>query len=130
MTWMASLSSSRGSDAGDADTLHVRWRYTNTTTEDRVLAGGTAEPQVRFLLTGGAYLVDQAHQKKHLVVTDQDDLPVASEHGGPDWIIIAPEETIEAWAKFPAPPEDVEVISVHIPGLPPFDDIPITRERS
>ena len=31
------------------------------------------------------------------------------------------------WAKFPAPPETVEKISVVIPHFGPLDDVPISR---
>ena len=31
------------------------------------------------------------------------------------------------WAKFPAPPEDVQKISVVVPTFPPFEGIPISR---
>jgi len=31
------------------------------------------------------------------------------------------------WAKFPAPPDDVQKITVVFPHFPPIEDVPITR---
>ncbi len=118
-----------GIDAGAADTVQVRWRFLNYTAEERVLAGGVNQTDAEYLLTADAFLIDDAHQKKYLVVVGEDDIPVSSRHGGPEWVVIGPGETIEAWAKFPAPPAEAPHVSVHVPGAPPFVDIEIpTRE--
>ena len=31
------------------------------------------------------------------------------------------------WAKFPAPPEATEKVTVYIMGVPPFEDVPIAK---
>ena len=117
-------------DVGLGDTIQVRWRYLNHTAEERILAGGVDHPDAEFLLTREAFLVDEVHKKKYLIVVDENDRPVASRHGGPSWVAIGPGETINAWAKFPAPPADAERVSVHIPGVPPFEDVAIPETTS
>jgi len=115
-----------GVDIGPADTIQVRWRYRNDTAEERVLAGGVDRPDAELLLTAEAFLVDDLHQKKYRVVVDANDQPVASRHGGPNWVAIGAGETINAWAKFPAPAEGTTQISVHVPGVPPFEDVKLS----
>lgn len=115
-----------GIEVGPADTIQVRWRYLNHTTEERVLAGGIDQSAAEFLLTAETFLVDDEHQKKYRVVVDENDKPVASRHGGPDWVSIGPGETINAWAKFPAPADGTTQVSVHVPGVPPFEDVQLS----
>ena len=43
---------------------------------------------------------------------------------------LSPGETIEIWAAYPAPPEDVELMTVMTPVTPDFLDIPITEAAS
>jgi hypothetical protein len=31
------------------------------------------------------------------------------------------------WAKFPAPPDDVQKLTVEIPHFPPLDEVPLSR---
>ena len=99
------------------DTLTVRWSYRNRTPEEKLFANKISE----------TYLVDPVQGKKYLVVRDENDLPVTSRHDGPDGVHLPPGQTVDAWAKFAAPPDDVERISVYIPNLLPFEDIPIGR---
>ena len=73
-------------------------------------------------------MIDPINQKKHLVITDAERVPVTSTTGH-DFgeVKLSPGTTINSWAKCPAPPEDVETISVYIPGVVPFEEIPISR---
>jgi hypothetical protein len=59
----------------------------------------------------GVTLVDEKNKKKYFVVQDSERNCLR----------------INLWAKFPAPPEDVEKISVSIPHFQPMDDVPISR---
>ena len=69
---------------------------------------------------------DIINQKKHLVLK-ADGNPITSQtthdYGT---LTLDPDGTINAWAKFPAPPSTVETVSVYISGVPPFEDIPIS----
>ena len=36
-------------------------------------------------------------------------------------------ESYSGWAKFPAPPANVEKVTIVIPKTPPFEDVPIAK---
>ncbi|HEX7968417.1 MAG TPA: hypothetical protein VF502_09365 [Stellaceae bacterium] len=40
---------------------------------------------------------------------------------------IAPKSSINLWARFPAPPEGVQKISIVVPHFIPMDDVPLSR---
>jgi hypothetical protein len=71
----------------------------------------------------GVTLVDEKNKKKYFVVQDSERNCLCS--SGLDRV--KPKSRINLWAKFPAPPEDVEKISVSIPHFQPMDDVPISR---
>jgi hypothetical protein len=72
---------------------------------------------------GGVQLIDPVGKKKYFVARDSDGKCVCSS-GLKD---IKPGTTINVWAKLPAPPEDVEKISIIIPHFSPMDDVPISK---
>ena len=72
---------------------------------------------------GGVHLVDAVNQKKYLVVRASDTKKCLCSQGNAN---IAPGGRSNLWAKFPAPPEDVKVITVMIPHFVPMDDVPIS----
>lgn len=72
---------------------------------------------------GGVTLVDGANKKKYFVVRDTENNCVCS-RGLKD---IPAKSRANLWAKFPAPPEDVQKISIVIPHFGPIDDVPISR---
>lgn len=117
-----------GVDTGAADTIQVRWRFLNHAAEERRLATTDDQPYPDYLLTADAFLFDDLHEKKYLVLVDENDLPIASRHGGPDGVVIGPGEQIDAWAKFPAPSTDTTLVSIHVPGAPPFTNIEIPQD--
>ena len=98
------------------DTLTVRWSYRNRTQEDKPVTGEIGE----------TYLVDPVNRKKYLIVRDANGLPVGGQDGDPNSGGLPAGQTLTAWAKFSAPADDVEQISVYIPNVPPFEDIPIS----
>ena len=107
------------------DAITVRWQY-RTELEKGVTLSDGDDP---YALTRGAYLLDETHQKKYLVLEDDAGRPVAAEHaydddGGDDGSVRA-DAPLTAWAKFPAPPGDVEQIAVHLPGVTPFESVAI-----
>lgn len=70
---------------------------------------------------GGVYLIDAAGMKKYLVVRDGDDHCVCSR----DIEDIDKGNYATMWAKFPAPPDDVQAMGIVIPHFIPIDDVPI-----
>ena len=77
----------------------------------------------RYRHLGGVHLIDTQSKKKYFVITDSDG-KVLSSNDFPD---IAPRSQIMVWAKFPAPPDDVQKITVEIPHFVPLEDVPISR---
>jgi hypothetical protein len=71
----------------------------------------------------GVTLVDEKNKKKYFIVQDSENKYLCS--SGLDRV--KPKSRINLWAKFPAPPEDVEKISVLVPRFQPMDDVPISR---
>ena len=76
-----------------------------------------------FGTISGIHLIDAANKKKYFVVRDTDKACVCSSNIAN---IAAGSQSV-LWAKFPAPPDDVQKITVEIPHFPPFEDVPITR---
>ena len=72
---------------------------------------------------GGVHLIDAVGKKKYFVTRDTENNCVCSR----DVPNIAPQSRANLWAKFPAPPEDVQRITVVIPHFIPMDDVPISR---
>jgi len=71
----------------------------------------------------GIHLIDPVGKKKYFVVRDSDGACVCSR----EVQAIAPGAQSVLWAKFPAPPEDVQKITVEIPHFPPFEDVPVSH---
>lgn len=76
-----------------------------------------------FGTISGIHLIDAANKKKYFVMRDTDKACVCSQHIAN---IAAGSQSV-LWAKFPAPPDDVQKITVEIPHFPPFEDVPISR---
>ena len=71
----------------------------------------------------GVYLVDTSHKKKYLVVLDTEKLCLCSR----DSHKVEPKSGANLWAKFPAPPDDIQKIGVVVPHFLPLDDVPLSR---
>jgi hypothetical protein len=72
---------------------------------------------------GGITLVDPVNKKKYFVVRDAEDKCVCSS-GVHD---LPKSSRANLWAKFPAPPESVQKISIVVPHFAPMDDVPIAK---
>jgi hypothetical protein len=70
----------------------------------------------------GVHLIDPVGKKKYFVAKDSAGACVCSTFGAVDGGTRA-----NHWAKFPAPPDDVERLSVVIPSFAPLDDVPVSR---
>ena len=111
------------------DTLNVYWRMKNKSPETHKLVSCSASWYCPYQLAAGnfgdgIYIIDSVNQRKHLVVK-ADKKPVVSTFKTP--LSITPGSSINLWAKFPAPPPDVQSVSIYIPGVAPMEDIPISE---
>jgi hypothetical protein len=76
-----------------------------------------------FNTVGGVHLIDAEGKKKYFVVRDAEGQCACSR----DLRSVKPGSRAQLWAKFPAPPDDVQKISVVVPHFLPVDDVPISR---
>lgn len=75
---------------------------------------------------GDIVLVDYVNKKKYLIVTDSTGTCLCTTNSlSPPWPFDPGRKVL--WAKFPAPPETVQRISILIGKEEPLDDVPITR---
>jgi len=72
---------------------------------------------------GGVHLVDEAGKKKYFVVRDTEGKCICSR----DVKELKPGENANLWARFPAPPDDVQKIAIVIPHFQPMDDVPLSK---
>ena len=72
---------------------------------------------------GGIHLIDAAGKKKYFVVRDTENNCVCSRNVPS----IKPKTRASLFGKFPAPPADVQKITVVIPHFIPMDDVPISQ---
>jgi len=82
-------------------------------------AGSTADSGT----VGGVHLIEPVGKKKYLVVRDSENKCDCS-RGVKD---IAAKSRANLWARFPAPPDNVERITVVVPKFSPMDDVAISR---
>ena len=82
-------------------------------------AGSTSD----ISTVAGVHLIEPVGKKKYLVVRDTKDNCDCS-RGVKD---IPAKSRANLWARFPAPPDNVEKITVVIPKFSPMDDVPISR---
>ena len=103
------------------NTVRVRWRWRNTTdTKVHLFSSGEGERALKQ----NAYVIDPKNKKKHLVVTDSQGKVIGTDIPFTD---LGPKKALAVWAKFPAPPADVDKITVVVPKTPPFEDIAIAK---
>jgi hypothetical protein len=102
--------------------VEIRWRWHNTTPAPIRLLNKAA---VGGALKKDTYLVDGANKKKYPVVRDQRGHVLSSPLS--DGVYLKAGESVTAWAKFKAPPDDVEKVTVVLPKTPPFDGVTISK---
>ena len=108
------------------NTLTLKFAMVNDATEPLAFNYNYGDPDHSikdFNSIGGVTLVDGANKKKYFVVRDTENSCVCS-HGLKD---IPAKSRGNVWAKFPAPPDDVQKISIVIPHFGPIDDVAISR---
>lgn len=72
---------------------------------------------------GGVHLIDPVGKKKYFVARDSEATCVCSQKVAD----IPKGARANLWAKFPAPPDDVNQLSIVIPHFSPLDDVPLSR---
>lgn len=131
------IASSDGETAGSTVTIKELKRQSGGTVSLKfVVTNGSDKPigtgysfgdadysGVDYDSVGGVQLIDPVGKKKYFVARDSGRKCVCSQ-GLKE---IKPGSSTNAWAKFPAPPDDVQKISVIIPHFGPMDDVPISR---
>lgn len=71
----------------------------------------------------GIHLIDSTNKKKYFVVRDSDGACLCSRAIAN----IPPSSQSMVWAKFPAPPDDVQKVTIEIPHFAPLEDVPISK---
>lgn len=100
------------------NTLTARVRLTNR--------GG--EPSEADISYDEVYLMDADAGKKYEVLRDEQDRYIAGLRSGWDnrWYqTLEPGQAFTVWMKFPAPPPEVRAVTLQVPGMPPFEELPI-----
>jgi hypothetical protein len=69
------------------------------------------------------HLIDSTNKKEYFVVQNSNGNCVCSTNVAN----IPPGSQSMVWAKFPAPPDDVQKVTVDIPHFAPLEDVPISR---
>jgi len=83
---------------------------------------GTGSLMVSGYAIDGVHLIDPVGKKKYFVAKDAAGGCVCSQ-----FAMVPAGGRANHWAKFAAPPDGVERISVVIPFFAPLDDVPVTR---
>lgn len=107
-------------------TLSLKFTITNNSAKDLDVGYSFADSDNSikdFASIGGVQLIDPVGKKKYFVARDSDGRCVCSQ-GLKD---VKPGSSINVWAKFPAPPDDVQKISIIVPHFSPMDDVPISQ---
>jgi hypothetical protein len=106
------------------DTVNLKFTMINDSDQEMDFGYDFGEGSTTDISTvAGAHLIDAAGKKKYFVVRDTENACVCSR----GLKSIKPKTRANLFAKFPAPPEDVQKITVVIPHFTPMDDVPISR---
>lgn len=107
------------------DTVNLKFAMINDSDEDMSFSYDFGEDKKTsdFGTVAGAYLIDAVGKKKYFVVRDTEGACLCSRGLNS----VKPKTRASLYAKFPAPPAEVEKITVVIPRFTPMDDVPISR---
>jgi hypothetical protein len=109
------------------NTVTIKWQYRNKTNEKKPLNHGANMGMDSYRFAKDVYFLDPS-QKKYVVLKDAQGIPQAAKHDQFAFSLnLAPKQTVNTWAKFPAPPADVEKVNIYLPGAPPFEDIALGK---
>jgi hypothetical protein len=82
---------------------------------------GDDKVRTDYYSVGAVHLIDQVGKKKYFVIRDAEEKCVCSG----EISNTKAGQKANLWAKFPAPPPDVQKVSVVVPHFTPMDDVPI-----
>ena len=109
------------------NTVTLKFAIINDSAEDLDFSNNFREEgkyaHIDYGSIGGVHLIDAVGKKKYLVLRDTEGKCVCSS----GMKSVQPGSRISLYAKFPAPPESVEKISIVIPHFIPMDDVPISK---
>jgi len=106
------------------NTVNLKFAMINDSDQDMGFGYDFGEGSTSDIGTvAGAHLVDAEGKKKYFVVRDTEGACLCSRGLNS----IKPKTRANLWAKFPAPPDDVQKITVVIPHFTPMDDVPVSR---
>ncbi len=108
------------------DTVSLKFVITNGSSKQLSIGYDFGDPDHHigdYDSVGGITLLDPVGKKKYFVARDSSNKCVCSQ-GLKD---ISPGSSTNGWAKFPAPPDGVDKISIVIPHFGPMDDVPISK---
>jgi hypothetical protein len=103
------------------DTLTLKLAFVNTG-QQQVALDQFGGPGINMWSISGISLVDIVGKKKYFTASDAEGKCLCSI----DIPRLEPKARVNLWAKFPAPPPDVQTISVLIPRFAPIEEIPIS----
>ncbi len=106
----------------EANSVTLRFQLVNASDKSVGISGKFHQGASDGDQISGVHLIDNVNKKKYLVVRDTNKKCACSsihniEKGG----------RANLWAKFAAPPENVEKMTVVVPDFQPIDSVPITR---
>ena len=107
-------------------TLSLKAVVSNASADSFGFGGQFEEPghgNTDYNTIAGVSIVDPVGKKKYFVARDSDGHPLCS--GGLN--SIEKGASANVWAKFAAPPDDVQKVSVVFPHFQPLDDVPISK---
>lgn len=125
------LASTQGEFPGITVAVQELKRGSNTLTLKLVMANQSSQGFAAYYYfheaeggsVDGVHLIDPVGKKKYFVIRDTGGACLCSRQVQ----AIAPGAQSVLWAKFPAPPDDVQKMTVEIPHFPPLEDVPVSR---
>ncbi|MDE3719895.1 OmpA family protein [Nocardiopsis sp. N85] len=106
----------------DSDLLRLRLGITNKSGEDFRISQGLSDDNNPYT-ANAVTLIDTKNQNRHISHKQNNGDCFCLAFEGP----IESGETVETWVIFPAPPSDVEAMTITTPLTPPLLDIPVSE---
>jgi hypothetical protein len=115
------------------DLLTIRWRYKNPTKKavvvlekSGVAAGSSGYPWLRFVKDTYFLQGEGDTTYRYSIAKDTGNKYWVTPKIGRAAVVVKPEGEVEFWAKFELPKS--EKISLHLPDVPPIEDIPVQKK--
>jgi hypothetical protein len=101
----------------------VLLQFTIVNNSDADVALTNLSTPIEYKAADAVYLADLAGKKKYEVVRDTDKKCLCSK----GLEKVQAKSSVNLWAKFPAPPDSVQKLSVVVPHYMPIDDVPVSQ---